>query len=135
MEMTPDLRYVVYSALLTWLMLMVGSMLRVRGWSPAGFRASVGNRETVPPPSPIAGRADRAAANMLENLVLFVALIAVVHLAGVRDDKIVLGARVFFWARVAYFVVYLAGIPYLRTAIWLVSVGGLGLIAAALLGA
>ena len=133
--MTPDLRYVVYSALLTWLMLMVGSMVRSHGWTPRGFGLMLGNRDDVPTPSAIAGRADRAAANMLENLLLFVALIAVAHLAGVRDDKVVLGARIFFWARVAYFLVYLAGIPYLRTAIWLVSVGGLGLIAAALLGA
>ena len=133
--MTPDLRYVVYSALLTWLMLMVGATLRTRGWTPRGLGLSLSNREDVPASSAMAGRADRAAANMLENLILFVALVAVAHLAGVTDDKVVLGARIFFWARVAYFLVYLAGIPYLRTTIWLVSVGGMGLIAAALLGA
>jgi uncharacterized MAPEG superfamily protein len=133
--MTPDLRYVVYSTLLLWLMLMVGSLLRVDGWTLRGFRLAVGNRDDVPAPSAISGRADRAAANMLENLILFVALVAVAHLARVTDDKVVLGARIFFWARVAYWLVYLAGIPYLRTSIWLVSVGGLGLIAAALLGA
>ena len=40
-----------------------------------------------------------------------------------------LGAAVFFRARVAYIPIYLIGIAYLRTAIWLVSIVGLGMIA------
>jgi uncharacterized MAPEG superfamily protein len=39
-----------------------------------------------------------------------------------------LGAQLFFWARLAYAFVYLAGIPWLRTAVWTVSVIGLILI-------
>jgi uncharacterized MAPEG superfamily protein len=37
-------------------------------------------------------------------------------------------AQLLFWARLAYAFVYLAGIPWLRTLIWLVSVIGLALI-------
>ena len=40
----------------------------------------------------------------------------------------VAGAQLFLWARLAYAVIYLAGIPYLRTAVWLVSIVGLVLI-------
>jgi uncharacterized MAPEG superfamily protein len=39
-----------------------------------------------------------------------------------------LGAQLFFWARLAYAAIYVAGIPWLRTAVWTVSVIGLLLI-------
>jgi len=35
---------------------------------------------------------------------------------------------VFFWARVVYFGVYLAGIKVLRTVVWAVSIAGLVMI-------
>jgi uncharacterized MAPEG superfamily protein len=44
-----------------------------------------------------------------------------------------LGAQLFFWARLVYAFVYLAGIPWLRTGVWTVSVIGLILIFAQLL--
>jgi len=40
-----------------------------------------------------------------------------------------MGALVFFWARLAYAVIYLLGIPWLRTAAWFVSVIGMVMIA------
>ena len=40
----------------------------------------------------------------------------------------VLGAQLFFWGRVAHAALYIAGIPWLRTAAWLLSVVGLLLI-------
>ena len=39
-----------------------------------------------------------------------------------------LGAQLFFWGRVGHAVLYIAGIPWARTAAWLVSVIGLLLI-------
>ena len=39
-----------------------------------------------------------------------------------------LGAQIFFWSRLAYAVIYLAGIPWLRTAAWAVAIFGLMLI-------
>ena len=44
-----------------------------------------------------------------------------------------LGATVFFWARVAYAVVYIAGIPWVRTAVWGVSLAGILLVGSQLL--
>jgi uncharacterized MAPEG superfamily protein len=40
----------------------------------------------------------------------------------------VLGAQLFLWGRVAYAIIYLAGLPWLRTLSWFVSVIGLVLI-------
>ena len=40
----------------------------------------------------------------------------------------------FVGARLAHAVVYLVGVPYLRTATWAVSIAGWGMIAAGILG-
>jgi len=65
---------------------------------------------------------------MLESLVLFAALVLMAVVSGKTNATTLLGAQLFFWARLAYAFVYLAGIPWLRTAVWLVSVIGLLLI-------
>ncbi|MDA1117924.1 MAG: MAPEG family protein [Proteobacteria bacterium] len=39
-----------------------------------------------------------------------------------------LGAQLFFWARIAYAVCYLGGIKWVRTLSWLVSIVGILLI-------
>jgi len=65
---------------------------------------------------------------MLESLVLFAALILVAALAGKTNAMTVLGAQLFFWARLVYALVYLVGVPWVRTGVWLVSVIGLILI-------
>lgn len=112
---------------LTWLMIMAASMLRTRG----DLKVATGNRHDVPTPTPLAERADRAAKNMLENLVLFVALVVAV---GGRDPaRAQLGAEVFVVARVAYWLIYLAGIPVLRTLVWSVGIVGLAILGSAAL--
>jgi uncharacterized MAPEG superfamily protein len=87
-----------------------------------------GNREGLAPCTGWAGRAQRAHHNMLENLVLLAALVLMAVVSGKTNAMTLLGAQLFFWARLAYAFVYLAGIPWLRTAVWLVSVIGLALI-------
>jgi uncharacterized MAPEG superfamily protein len=130
--MMTDTTILVLSAILTWLMLGTASGLRTQGWMPGGMDRALGNRDSLPEPSPLAGRADRAARNMLENLAMVTALVAAVHFAGKASAQATLGANLFFWARVAYWPCYLAGITRLRTAIWMVSVVGMAMIAAAL---
>lgn len=117
--------FLLYAAILTWLMIMTASMLRTRG----DMRLAMGNRDSLPAASPLAERADRAAKNMLENLILFIAL--VVAVGGRNPARAELGAQVFLVARVVYWPIYLAGIPGVRTAVWSVGIVGLGLIASA----
>jgi len=52
---------------------------------------------------------------------------------GRTNGTTLLGAQIFFWARLAYALVYLGGIPWLRTAVWTVSIVGLALIFSQLL--
>lgn len=130
--MMTDTQVLVWSAILTWLMLMTASALRTQGWTPGGIQRAFGNREGLSEPTPLAGRADRAAKNMLENLVLFVALAAALHFAGKVSARSELGANLFFWGRIAFWPIYLAGIIYLRTAAWGVSIVGLAMMVAAM---
>lgn len=76
----------------------------------------------------IGGRAERALRNYLETFAAFAALALAVTVAGKADWWTGLGAALYFWARVAYLPLYLAGIPYLRSAVWAVASAGLVII-------
>ena len=133
--MTKTLMIVAELAAINWVVILLASLLRARAWTPAGMLAAFGNREHMPEAQDFAGRTERAGRNMLENMVLFTALVLVATVGGVADPHVELGARVFYWARIVYIAVYMAGIPYLRTAVWSVSVVGMGMILWAILGA
>ena len=55
--------------------------------------------------------------------------------SGKANATTAMGAMIFFWARLAYAVIYLIGIPWLRTLVWFVSVIGMAMIAWVLLQA
>lgn len=123
--MKPELMLLVWAVLLAFAQMLLavgGATLQV------GLPALAGNREGLSPCTGWAGRAARAHHNMLENLVLFAALVLAAVVAGRTNATTLLGAQIFVWARLAYAVVYVAGIPWLRTALWLVSVIGMALI-------
>jgi uncharacterized MAPEG superfamily protein len=65
------------------------------------------------------------------TILVLLALLTAVHFAGKAGEQATLGANIFFWSRLAFWPCYLAGIHYLRTAIWLVSLLGMVVIAAA----
>ena len=131
--MGKDLYYLVASTILTLVMVLVASTLRARAWAPGGLAIAFGNRENLPPATPLAGRAERAARNMVDNMVLFAVVMLAAHIAGVLGPRVALGAQIFFWARLVYFPTYLAGITYLRTGVWMVSIVGLGIVVSALM--
>ena len=123
--MKPELTLLVWSVLLAFVQMLVsvnGAMAQV------GLMPLFGNREGMPEIKGWGGRAARAHRNMLESLVLFAALVLVVAVTGKSNSMTLLGAQLFFWGRVAYAAIYIAGIAYLRTAAWAVSIIGLALI-------
>jgi uncharacterized MAPEG superfamily protein len=128
--MKPELALLVWAVLLTFVQMLLavtGAIFQV------GLPALAANREGLAPCTGWAGRAGRAHHNMLENLVLFAALVLVAVATGRTNGTTLLGAQIFFWARLAYALVYLGGIPWLRTALWTVSIVGLALIFSQLL--
>src|SRR5688572_20413004 len=71
-----------------------------------GLPALAGNRDDMPALTGLAGRATRAHRNMLENLALFAAVVLVAHVTGHLNAITALGAQLFFWARLAYAIIY-----------------------------
>jgi len=123
--MKPELMLLLWAVALTVVQMLIavsGATLQV------GLPKLASNRDSMPALTGWVGRADRAHHNMLENLVLFAALVFLVSATGTSNSTTVLGAQLFFWARLGYAVVYLIGIPWLRTGLWFVSIVGLLLI-------
>ena len=133
-DMLTVLQSLVFSALLAWLMILAASQLRAKMWTAAGFKYAFGNRHEAIDVTPVADRADRAARNMLENLLLFAVLVLAARLSGHAGPWTTVGANLFFWARVAYWPLYLCGIPYVRSLAWAIAVVGLLMIGLDALG-
>lgn len=91
-----------------------------------GLQWNVGNRDGEPQAlSGAAARAVRANLNFLETFPFFAAALLAVVAAGHASPQTALGAQIYFWARVAYFPIYVVGIPYLRTLVFALSIWGL----------
>ena len=63
--------------------------------------------------------------NMVENLGPFAALVIVAALTGAANEMTALGARLFFWSRIAQIVLYAAGISWGRTLIFAIGWAGM----------
>jgi uncharacterized MAPEG superfamily protein len=120
--MTADLTILVWAVALTIVQLLVAI---AGAWTQFSMGTLVGNRETPVEGKGWVGRAQRAHKNMLESLALFAALVLVAHVAGKANETTALGAQLFFYARVAYAVIYVAGTPWIRTVAWTLGLAGL----------
>src|SRR5262245_30567693 len=125
MRMTPELTYLIWSVALTVVLVVIAALGALQ---EVGLPKLAGNREVMPEMMGWAGRAERAHRNMLESLVLFAVLVLVARALDVSNSMTVLGAQLFFWGRLAHAALYIAGITWVRTAAWLVSIVGLLLI-------
>ena len=101
----------------------------------AGVMAwGLGNRD-----KPLAGepawlpRARRAHANLVENLVVFAALVLTAYVANRLNWWTALGSQLFFWGRLAHAVAYIGGLVPWRTLAFGVAVAGMWMIAIPLL--
>jgi len=128
--MSHDLQMLVWSAALALVQMLIAVFIAI----PAvGLPALAGNREGLPPSTGLVLRAQRAHLNMLENLAIFAIFVIVAQLTGKSNATTALGTTLFFWARLLYAVVYLAGIPWVRTAVWTVSFVGIVMVGSQLL--
>ena len=128
--MKPELTWLLFAVALTFghvLVATIGAQLQV------GLATLAANREKMVEFKGWAGRAQRAHRNMLENMVLFVPLVLIAVVAGKTNAATRMGAQIFVLARLVYALVYFAGVPWLRTGVWFVSVVGLVMIAVQLL--
>jgi len=101
------------------------SMARAASGDPEQLKFIRGNRDVRPDPTVISGRLDRALRNMFEALPVFLTLAFLAEIQGIAEGWPLIGAAIFFIARVAYVPAYVTGIPLLRSAVWTVGHGGL----------
>jgi uncharacterized MAPEG superfamily protein len=96
-------------------------------------KASLGPRDQLPPLTPMGRRSARALSNMQEALPVFLALALMNMIVAPSASLAVTGATLFLVARAVYVAVYLAGIPVVRTLVWIVGWIGLGMMIVPLL--
>ena len=109
---------------LVQVMIAAGAVTRERGLA---WNASA--RDGVPPPpGPLAARLQRAQANFLETFPFFAAAVLAVVLTQRQDATTALAVQLYFWARLIYVPLYAAGIPYVRSLVWVVSLLGIVLL-------
>ncbi len=98
-----------------------------------GYRWSSSPRDgEVPPLRGAAERLDRALRNFVETFPLFAAAVLSAHVLDVHNVLTEWGARLYFWARVAYVPLYAAGVPLIRSLVWNAATIGIVLLVAAL---
>ena len=114
--MSADLKYLAFTAILTatlWIPYVVSQVMT------NGFPTAANYVDPTPRPLPPWGkRADRTHINAVETFAPFAALVIAVHLAGKANAMTAFWAMAFFWLRLAHAVVYLLGIPYVRTVVF-----------------
>jgi uncharacterized MAPEG superfamily protein len=121
--MPTELKMLVWSILLGLGYVMLAAALVT---ARRGVKWNASNRDA--PVEPLTGapaRAQRANANFLETFPFFAAAVLAVVALERQNPHTALATQLYFWARLAYLPVYVIGIPYLRSAIWLVSLGAI----------
>lgn len=98
------------------------SLYAVVGNLQLGVGYTAGPRDEPPTGLSLHGRRlKRSYENYLETLPWFAIALVVAHLAGKADATVHLCGWVYLVARVAYIPAYVAGIPFLRSAVWAVA--------------
>lgn len=117
--MTRELFWLTLTVIMTGLMWVpyILDRVQVRGLSGAMDNPWPGQA----PHSAWAERMMKAHTNAVENLVIFATLVLIVDSIGISNSVTVGAGIVYFFARLAHFIVYSAGIPVARTAAFAVG--------------
>ena len=131
MDMTPE--FIALAGVLVLAIVQIFWSASART-AERGLNWNAGARDgDVPPPGKLAGRLDRAQANLYETLPLFAAAVIMAHVAGKDGGSLTLwGTHLYLFGRLIYLPVYAMGIPYVRSLVWVASLAGLIMVIAAL---
>ncbi len=113
--MDTELTYLAWSALLCIVLWLPYVLERIMN---QGLIKTLGYPTNPATPAPWAQRAHRAHLNMIENLPAFATLVIIAQLTATSVSG---AAALFFWARVVHAVVFILGIPYIRTLAFVAS--------------
>lgn len=119
MNATPEITWLVIISLVTAALWMPHILY---SFATRGIFPTMGNPSPDDPPlAAWADRSKRAHANAVDNLVVFAALVLSAAALGVSTPATVLAAQIYVLARLAHFIVYVLGIPVLRTVTFLIG--------------
>jgi uncharacterized MAPEG superfamily protein len=129
--MTTELTLLAWTLVLALVQIMLTANLRT---AETGIQYNASARDgEAPPPRPVTARLQRAQANLFETLPLFIGAVLIAHVSGSESDLTLWGCWMYLVARIIYIPLYAAGIPYVRSLVWLVSLAGLIMVLAAVL--
>lgn len=120
--MTPELKYLTYTAVLTtlmWIPYVLNVLTRNR------ISDAVGYPDEPLTMSPWAERLKKAHYNGVENLVVFASLVLIANALDISNAATISAAAFYFWARLVHVVAYGAGIPWVRTLAFAVAWGSI----------
>jgi uncharacterized MAPEG superfamily protein len=123
--MTFEMKLLLWSVVIG-LLQCVATGMAVNSQRGVAFGGSA--RDDQQPIGGVAGRVIRAFANFKETYVFFVALVLVGQMLDRHSAATVLGANLYFWGRVVYWPLYVAGVPMVRSLVWVVAVLGIVLL-------
>ena len=124
--MSIELQYLVFAVFLVLIQMVLQAGA---GFFANGLMGLAGSRDDEVLTSGIGGRFERAYYNMLETFPVFASLVLIIQFSESWTSTSALAVQLYFWARVAYIPAYIIGIPFLRTAIWLVAFVGILMLA------
>ncbi|MGA9852916.1 MAG: MAPEG family protein [Gammaproteobacteria bacterium] len=128
--MSTEMQMLLFSIVLGLVQMLLAASFNTQKY---GMSWAFGNRDKLMPMlEGVGGRTVRAFHNFRETFPLFAALVLLAAAMGHHDSLTLWGVQLYFWGRLVYLLVYMAGIIYLRTLVWLVSLVGLILLLIAL---
>lgn len=110
--MTTDLSMLAWTAAFTVLLWIPYILAHIRN---VGVVEALTYRADGTPLPGWAARARKAHYNAVENLAPFAAVVLVAHVAGAANEATAAAAVVYFIARIAHYVLYVAAVPFGRT--------------------
>lgn len=121
-----EIRILVYAAILLLVHIFAEGHYKTKQY---GKQWNVGARdEDLPPLNAVAGRLGRARGNYLETLPIAIIGLLGVVVAGKNSDMTALGGWIWLGSRIVYLPMYWAGVPVVRTIVYMISLVGLGLV-------
>jgi uncharacterized MAPEG superfamily protein len=121
--MSTELTILAWGCVLALVHVFIAVRFKTRQY---GLAWNTGARdEDLAPPQPIVGRLARAQANFFETFPIVAAAILIAEVANRTDQWTAIGAMLWLAARLIYLPIYAAGVPKVRTFVWLASVAGI----------
>lgn len=119
--MPVELQMMLYATALLFVLIVIQANA---GIMAQGLVPMMNARDNLPEPKVFQARMKRVVDNHREGLTLFAPIALAAAVLSVSTPASVLGAQLFFYARVAHAALYIFGVPYVRPLAWAAGIAG-----------